>query len=117
MEAGLWRAKAVNRWLTSPHRHRCFRVLLELPGGLDRAGTETEADRLLGIVRRGDGDAAPVLVHGKGSSCWPALRHAGRRGLATRIGLEDVLEMPDGSSAPSNVALVAAAHTLLRTSP
>jgi len=41
------------------------------------------------------------------------LRHANRRGLQTRIGLEDALELPDGSRAPDNVALVAAARTIL----
>lgn len=55
--------------------------------------------------------------YGEGSSCWPALRHAGRQGLDARIGLEDVLHLPDGSLAPDNAALVRAARSLLsRTS-
>jgi uncharacterized protein (DUF849 family) len=58
-----------------------------------------------------------VLLHGEGTSCWPALRHAARRGLATRIGLEDVLELPDGTPAPDNAALVRAATRVLRGRP
>lgn len=114
MEAGLWHADAVGAWLASPHRDRCLRVLLELPDGLDPAGTEAEADRLLDGVTAGAGDRVPVLLHGEGSSCWPALRHAARRGLATRIGLEDVLELPDGSPAPDNTSLVLAAQAILQ---
>ena len=53
--------------------------------------------------------SVPVLLHGEGSSCWPALRHARSLGLATRVGLEDVLVLPDGSPAPDNSALVIAA--------
>ena len=56
---------------------------------------------------------AAIVLHGEGTSCWPALNDAGRRGLATRIGLEDTLTMPDGSSAADNAALVRAAQELL----
>lgn len=112
VEAGLWHAAAVDAWLTSPSRDRCFRVLLELPDGLDHAATLAEAGRLLDKLRDG-GVRAPVLLHGEGSSCWPALQEASRRGLATRIGLEDTLTLPDGSPAADNVTLVDAARTLL----
>uniref|UniRef100_UPI0015F0DAE4 3-keto-5-aminohexanoate cleavage protein n=1 Tax=Streptomyces shenzhenensis TaxID=943815 RepID=UPI0015F0DAE4 len=37
---------------------------------------------------------------------WPVLRPAGRLGLATRIGLEDTLLLPDGERALSNARLV-----------
>lgn len=114
VEAGLWHADAAGAWLASPHRDRSLRVLLELPDGLDPAGSEAEADRLLAAVTADTGDRVPVLLHGEGSSCWPALRHAARLGLATRIGLEDVLTLPDGSPAPDNTSLVLAARALLR---
>lgn len=113
VEAGLWRADAVAAWQSSPSRDRCFRVLVELPGGLDPAGTQAEADRLLAQISAGAGADPPVLLHGYGTSCWPALRHAGRLGLATRIGLEDTLELPDGSAAPNDGALVVAARAIL----
>ncbi|MGY1845938.1 3-keto-5-aminohexanoate cleavage protein [Blastococcus sp. SYSU DS1021] len=108
VEAGLWHLAGAAAWAASPHRDRCLRVLLELPDGLDEAGTGTAAGRLLTAV----GDRAPVLLHGEGSSAWPALRLAARRGLDTRIGLEDVLELPDGSPAPGNAELIRAATTV-----
>lgn len=115
VEAGLWHAEAAEAWLASPDRDRCLRVLLELPDGLDAAAVEAEAGHLLDLVR-GAGSTVgglPVLLHGVGSSTWPALRVAGRLGLWTRIGLEDVLVLPDGSTAPDNAALVQAARDLL----
>jgi uncharacterized protein (DUF849 family) len=58
-----------------------------------------------------------VLLHGEGATAWPALRHAARRRLSTRIGLEDVLELPDGSPAPDNAALVRAARGIIEAGP
>ncbi len=109
VEAGLWHGAALRAWLTSPLRQQCLRVLLELPDGPNQRDTEAEADRLLDQLHHGASPAVQVLLHGEGSSCWPALRHARRLGLATRIGLEDVLVLPDGSPAPDNAALVVAA--------
>ncbi|MCV2489364.1 3-keto-5-aminohexanoate cleavage protein [Geodermatophilus sp. YIM 151500] len=109
VEAGLWHAEAVDAWLASPHRDRCLRVLLELPHELDADDVVTEADRLRDRLPGG----VPVLLHGQDGSCWPALRYAARLGLDTRIGLEDTLVLPDGSQAPDNAALVAAARSLL----
>jgi uncharacterized protein (DUF849 family) len=117
VEAGLWHADAVAAWCASPLRDSCFRVLLELPDGLDTAETRAEADRLLRLLTdgvAGSGAAAvEVLLHGEGSSCWPALRYAAERRLAIRIGLEDVLELPDGTSAADNAALVRTAGVLV----
>ncbi|MCP2274019.1 Uncharacterized conserved protein, DUF849 family [Actinokineospora diospyrosa] len=50
----------------------------------------------------------PVLLHGEDDSAWPVLREALRRGLPTRIGLEDTLHLPDGTRALSNADLVRA---------
>jgi uncharacterized protein (DUF849 family) len=116
VEAGLWHAQAVERFLRSPHRDRCLRVLLELPDGLDEAETRSEVSRLLDQLLIGSSRrlaARPLLLHGEGSSCWPALREAVGLGLDTRIGLEDTLQLPDGSPALSNAALVAAARAII----
>ena len=112
VEAGLWHASGAEAWLASRHRDRCLRVLIELPDGLDAPAVDVEVRRLLGLVDRAGG-STPTLLHGEGSSAWPALRLASRLGLSTRIGLEDVLVLPDGSPAPDNVALVRAARELL----
>jgi beta-keto acid cleavage enzyme len=119
VEAGLWHREGVAAWLGSPHRDQCVRVLIELPDGLDEERTVAEAALLLRLVRDGvHGQSAastPVLLHGEGSSCWPALRLAVRRSLDIRIGLEDTLDLPDGSLAPDNAALVRAARLIAAT--
>lgn len=106
VEAGLWHEAAVEAWSASPHRHRCLRVLLELPGDVPPTATVAAADYLLGLVAP---VGIPVLIHGEDLSCWPALAHAARLGLPTRVGLEDTLVMSDGSPAADNAALVEAA--------
>ncbi len=118
VEAGLWHPAGAGAWLASPHRDRCLRVLLELPDGPDEREVQPRAEELLRLVRRAQRDGGrevPVLLHGEGTSTWAALRLAGGRGLATRIGLEDVLVLPDGSPAAGNAALVRAARDLLRS--
>jgi uncharacterized protein (DUF849 family) len=117
VEAGLWHVEGAQAWLASQHRDRCVRVLLELADGLDSASVAHQAGALLDLVRQAPavrGGRAPVLLHGEGTSAWPAVRLAGRLGLSTRIGLEDVHAMPDGRTAPSNAALVRAAREVLR---
>jgi uncharacterized protein (DUF849 family) len=113
VEAGLWQAGAVDAWLHCPLADQCCRVLVELPHGPDATGTAATADELLDALgtRSGrTGRGVPVLLHGEGTSAWPAVRHAARRGLATRIGLEDTRRLPDGSITPDNAALVRAAR-------
>ena len=116
VEAGVWHPAGARAWLASPHGHRCVRVLLELPDGLSEAEVHREADQLVRLVspdQRDGGEERPLLLHGEGASAWPALRLAGRLGLSTRVGLEDVLVLPDGSPAADNVDLVRAARQLL----
>jgi hypothetical protein len=86
----------------------CMRVMIELQGDQDVA----LADDMLARVRAAD-SPAPVLLHGLDESCWPLLKHAGACDLQTRIGMEDTLRLPDGSTAPGNAELVAAAVDLL----
>ncbi len=113
VEAGLWHGDAVAAWGGSRVRDRCLRILIELPDGLDALQTATTADLLLARVRDLIGTRIPVLVHGEGSSAWPAVRYAGAEGLDTRIGLEDVLHRPDGTRAEDNADLVTQARRLL----
>jgi uncharacterized protein (DUF849 family) len=107
VEAGIWHSRAAEAWSRSPHRDACLRVLVELPDRPDDEATLVRAERLVGLV---SGRGCEVLVHGEGASCWPLIELAARRGLATRVGLEDTLVLPDGSPAPDNAALVRAAR-------
>ncbi|QUQ71378.1 3-keto-5-aminohexanoate cleavage protein [Kutzneria sp. CA-103260] len=57
----------------------------------------------------------PILLHGQDNDAWPVLGEAVRLGLSTRIGLEDTLCRPDGTSALGNADLVATVRAMLRT--
>jgi len=108
VEVGIFHAEAAESWAASEMAQHCMRVMIELQPDAD---TDL-ADRLLDQVLAA-GSPAPVLLHGLDESCWPLLRHAGVRGVQTRIGLEDTLLLPDGTVAPDNAALVSAAVELL----
>jgi uncharacterized protein (DUF849 family) len=108
VEAGIFHAEAAESWAASDIAAHCMRVMIEL--GPD--GDVATADDLLSQLMAA-GLPVPVLLHGYGESCWPLLEHADVRGVQTRIGLEDTLLLPDGSTAPDNAALVSAAVQLL----
>lgn len=108
VEVGIFHAEAAASWAGSVIAKHCMRVMIELQGDGDVA----TADELLSQVMAA-GSPAPVLLHGLDESCWPLLEHAGERGVQTRIGLEDTVLLPDGSSPAGNADLVSAAVELL----
>ena len=110
VEAGVWSVEDAEALLASGLGSRITRVLIEPMGG--------EADEQLAVVAaihevldRGQVEA-PRLQHGDGAATWALLEDAVRRRIDTRIGFEDTLLLPDGSVAPDNAALVAAARAL-----
>ncbi|MCX5260788.1 3-keto-5-aminohexanoate cleavage protein [Streptomyces canus] len=103
VEAGIWSGTdAAARFAVSPLGPKVLRVLAEVT---DTQAAETSARTLLAELGRAHG--RPVLLHGEDAGAWPVLRLAGRLGLATRVGLEDTLVLPDGRRALSNAQLVA----------
>ena len=110
VEAGVWAAEDADLLLRSGLATRVERVLVELvdvpPGDALAAAAEIHAilDRAAVL--------APRLQHGEDANTWIVLEDAVRCGIDTRIGLEDVLVLPDGTRAPDNAALVAAARAL-----
>jgi uncharacterized protein (DUF849 family) len=80
-----------------------LRILAEIPAAPAAAALDL-ADAVLRELRAA-GVTAPVLLHGEDESCWPLARRAGQLGLATRIGLEDVLTGPGGEPVTGNAAL------------
>jgi len=108
VEVGLFHAEAAASWAESEMAKHCMRVMIELQADEDVAVADDMLSRVLAA-----GSPAPVLLHGLDESCWPLLKHAGVRGVQTRIGMEDTLKLPDGSTAPDNAALVSAAINLL----
>ena len=111
VEAGLWRVDDAVAFLGWPGREAVRRILVEATED-DPSGVATAA-AVVAVLHRG-GIRTPLLVHGLGGSTWPVLRWAAERRHAVRIGLEDVLVLPDGSPAPDNAALVRAAAELVR---
>lgn len=104
VEAGIWSGTdGAARFAASPLGPRVLRVLAEVTDP-DPATAEESARALL--TGLGPAHGRPVLLHGEEGGTWPVLRLAGRLGLATRIGLEDTLLLPDGERAPSNARLV-----------
>lgn len=107
VEAGVWSGTdGAARFARSPLGPRVLRVLAEVTDP-DAATAEESARALLAGL--GGAHGRPVLLHGEDGGAWPVLRLAGRLGLATRIGLEDTLFLPDGRRALSNGQLVAEA--------
>lgn len=107
IEVGLPDAVAAERLARSRLASRCLRVLIEPQA--------QEVDAALHTVQEIEAalDAAaidlPRLLHGVDRTAWPLIGTAAARGYDTRIGFEDILTLPDGSPAPDNAALVAAA--------
>ncbi|WP_203995428.1 3-keto-5-aminohexanoate cleavage protein [Virgisporangium aurantiacum] len=113
VEPGVWSiadALALALALAGAGAGPWVRVLVEVPDG--PVGTATaDADAIL--ARLDDlAVPGPRLLHGDGARCWPLVAHAGRLGLATRIGLEDVLVGPDGEPVADNADLVRRAVTV-----
>ncbi|GLP72385.1 hypothetical protein TUSST3_90030 [Streptomyces sp. TUS-ST3] len=103
VEAGIWSGTdGAARFAVSALAPKVLRVLAEVT---DTEAAEASARALL--TELGPAHGRPVLLHGEDAGAWPVLRLAGRLGLATRIGLEDTLVLPDGRRAVSNAQLVA----------
>ncbi|WP_329261702.1 3-keto-5-aminohexanoate cleavage protein [Streptomyces pseudovenezuelae] len=105
VEAGIWSGTdGAERFAVSALGPKVLRVLAEVT---DTRAPEAAARRLLAEL--GTAHGRPVLLHGEDEGAWPVLRLAGRLGLATRVGLEDTLLLPEGQPALSNAQLVAEA--------
>ncbi len=107
VEAGLWSVADARRFLSEIDPADCLRILVEMPD-TDPEAALAEARAILAILSEA-GSRLPVLLHGLGASAWPCIEEAARRGLDTRVGLEDTVVLPDGAPAPGNAALVRAA--------
>jgi hypothetical protein len=104
VEAGIWSGTdGAARFARSPLGPRVLRVLAEVT---DTSADTAEDTAHALLADLGSTHGRPVLLHGEGGGAWPVLRLAGRLGLATRIGLEDTLLLPDGQRAASNAQLV-----------
>jgi uncharacterized protein (DUF849 family) len=107
IEAGVWTVEdaqklgdwalgsALTRVLVEPvevGRHDAVACVQAIHDTLDRVGVH-----------------APRLQHGDGEATWVLIEDAVRRGVDTRVGLEDTQHQPDGVRTDGNAALVRAA--------
>jgi uncharacterized protein (DUF849 family) len=103
VEAGLASPQEAEELARSPFAHRLVRALVEVDGGPDEARAISE------LVPEG----VPQLWHGYGARTWEVMAAGATAGHDVRVGLEDVLALPDGRIAPGNAELVASAVRLI----
>jgi uncharacterized protein (DUF849 family) len=103
-EAGVWSAADVAVIAAAGRSARWLRIMIEL-SDIAASDAVPAADAIL--IRLDElGLDTPLLLHGEQASCWPLVAHAGKLGLATRIGLEDTTAGPDGQPVSGNAELV-----------
>ncbi|GAA2891330.1 3-keto-5-aminohexanoate cleavage protein [Streptosporangium fragile] len=109
VEAGVWSVDDADTLAATGLE--CTRVLVEILGG----STGTAVSRAHAVLGRlaERGVPGPLLLHGEGEPTWILLDEAGKLGLATRIGLEDVLHSPVGDPVGGNADLVRLARARL----
>ena len=103
VEAGLTVPAHAEELHGSSFAHQILRVLVEVDGGADDAKAIAE------LIPEG----VPQLWHGSGERTWEVISAAGPAGVDVRVGLKDVLVLPDGRTAADNAELVAAAVALI----
>ena len=108
VEAGLFDGEAAEVCVRSGLAPRCLRLMIE-PRGSDLATKLQRAADIEAVLDRA-GVRPPRLLHGSRGTAWALIDEAARRGYDTRAGLEDTFELPDGTVAPDNAAIVAEAR-------
>jgi uncharacterized protein (DUF849 family) len=103
VEAGLATPTEAEELARSPFSHQLLRALVEVEGGVE------EARAIAQLVPAG----VPQLWHGYGKRTWDVVAAGAAAGHDVRVGLEDVLVLPDGSAASGNAELVIAASELI----
>ncbi|MHB8243497.1 MAG: 3-keto-5-aminohexanoate cleavage protein [Solirubrobacteraceae bacterium] len=103
IEAGLSSREDALELAGSAFVHRVVRALVEVDGGAEEARAVAE------LIPEG----VAQLWHGVGERTWEVIAAGAASGHDVRVGLEDVLVMPDGRVAAGNAELVAGAVALL----
>jgi len=102
VEAGLATTGDAQEFARSPFVHQVVRALVEVEGRIEAARAVAQ------LIP----DGVAQLWHGYGAQTWEVISGAGAAGIDVRVGLEDVLSLPDGRITTDNAALVAAAVDL-----
>jgi uncharacterized protein (DUF849 family) len=102
VEAGLATPADAEQLADSPFTHQLLRAVVEVDGGAQAAHAVAE------LIPSG----IPQIWHGSEARTWEVLGAAAAAGIDVRVGLEDVLVLPDGRVAADNAQLVQAALEL-----
>jgi uncharacterized protein (DUF849 family) len=103
VEAGLSTPAEAEELTNSVFAHQVLRALVEVDGGV------ADARAIAQLVPNG----VPQLWHGYGHMTWEVVTAGAAAGHDVRVGLEDVLTLPDGAAATGNAELVTAAVQLI----
>jgi uncharacterized protein (DUF849 family) len=109
IEAGLADVDAAEALVRSGLQDRCLRVLLEPQEQVLSAALET-VTAIERVLAAPDPHGESRLLHGTEATAWPVLREAVRRGYDARMGLEDTLQLPEGTVARDNLELITMAR-------
>jgi uncharacterized protein (DUF849 family) len=110
IEAGICTVEDAEKLVESGLGPRLTRIMIE-PVEVPVADAIALVDDIHSVIDL-HGLTAPRLQHGDGEATWVLLADAVRRGIDTRIGLEDTFYDPDGTLTSGNSALVRAAVQL-----
>jgi uncharacterized protein (DUF849 family) len=110
VEAGVSSVEDAERLARSGFAERLTRILLE-PVDVGAHEAVTVVDGVHAALD-GAGIEVPRLQHGDGHAAWVLIEDAIRKGIDTRVGLEDTQFEPDGELTAGNAALVRAARRL-----
>jgi uncharacterized protein (DUF849 family) len=108
IEAAVWTVDEARQLVEWDTHAGITRVLIE-PVELEAHEAVAFVDAIHDVLDHA-GIAAPRLQHGDGEATWILIEDAARRGLDTRVGLEDTINDPDGSVTAGNEALIRAAR-------
>jgi uncharacterized protein (DUF849 family) len=112
IEAGLASVADAERFVGLKDHKRVFRVLIEIEEQ-DLAIARKVAKEIAAALDRA-GVRRPILLHGFDATVWQFVELAHQRRWSTRVGLEDGKNLPDGTTATDNAALVATAVAIFR---
>jgi uncharacterized protein (DUF849 family) len=107
VEAGIATPADAEAFASSPFTHQVTRALVEVDGGVE------DARAIAQLIP----DGVPQLWHGYGARTWDVVSAGAAAIVDIRIGLEDVLVLPDGRVAANNAELIAAAVELVAGLP
>ncbi|PSJ59805.1 3-keto-5-aminohexanoate cleavage protein [Pseudaminobacter soli (ex Li et al. 2025)] len=112
IEAGLASAADAQRFVGLKDHRRVLRILIEIEE--QDAGIARKVANEIAMVLDRAGVRRPILLHGFDATVWQFVELAYQERWSTRVGLEDGKNLPDGTTAADNVALVAAALAIFR---